>query len=427
VARAVHCLGLEDPVAESLFAELKRYVRFLPADEEALRRFAPVAQPHFRRITEAFYRRLDEHEGARKVFAGPAQVDRLKSTLEDWLARLVSGPWDEAYGELRARIGRIHVRIGLPQRYMFGAMDLVRLALVELAERASRGDAAHAASVPALHKLLDLELAIMLEAYREAYVERVQADERDEKRTLADQLALSQARQGEAQRLAALGTMAAGLAHEIRNPLNGAHLQLSLARRRLSEVTGSEVSKARAAVDIASAEVKRLAGLVEDFLEFARPPPPRRALLDLRESAEVVVALLTSEAQQSGVELTLAPGPPVRAAFDGEKMKQVLINLVRNAIDAAAPAGRIRIDVVRRGGRVHLIVEDDGRGVPPEAPIFEPFFTSKASGTGLGLSIVHRIVTDHGGTIDVESRPGCTRFAIAIPEGGPGAPGPAPA
>jgi two-component system, NtrC family, sensor histidine kinase HydH len=400
---------------ETQFAELKRYVRFLPEDEAALRAFAPHARPHFARITDEFYRRVHEHEEARKVFAGPAQVLRLKATLVQWMELLLVGPWDEAYHDRRARIGQVHARIGLPQRYMFGAMDLIRIALVEVAEAAPDDALDTAAVVPALHKVLDLELAIMLESYRESYVAQVRHDDVAEKRQLARQLAVTEARYGEAERMAALGTLAAGVAHEIRNPLNAAHLQLNVARRRLGEPGDADLGKVRSAIDLAGAEVKRLAGLIEDFLAFARPHPPRLSYLDLRETAEVITALLAPEARQSGVELTLVDGPRVGAEFDGEKWKQVLLNLLRNAIDAAQPDGHVRVEVWHDGGQACLAVEDDGCGVPLDAPIFEPFFTTKDTGTGLGLSIVHRIVTDHGGVIAVDSRPGRTRFTLSFP------------
>src|SRR5690606_25094129 len=111
------------PVRETLFQELKRYMRFGAEDEESLRRLSGLARPHFRAIAEAFYARLAEHDSAHRVFSGPAQIERLKGTLVAWMELLLTGPWDDAYYQKRARIGRTHVRIELQQRYMFGAMD----------------------------------------------------------------------------------------------------------------------------------------------------------------------------------------------------------------------------------------------------------------------------------------------------------------
>ena len=394
---------------EGWFAEMRRYVGFDGADEVALRRLAAHAEPHFGAIAEAFYQRLSEHDGARRVFADDAQVHRLKGTLELWLRLLVEGPWDEAYYQRRSRIGRRHVEIALPQRYMFGAMNLIRLSLVEIAERAfADDDAGRGAVRAALHKIIDLELAIMLESYADSFIDRVKQFERTEQ---AHQL---EVRTRRAERLASLGTMAAGLAHEIRNPLNAAHLQLTLVDRRLGRAA-PDLPGARTAAGLAAAEIQRLAALVGEFLDFARPQPLRRARVDFRETADAVVALVGPDAARGGIDLTLVAGEPVEITCDGEKVKQVLHNLVRNAIEATGQGGKVTLRVRADGPRAILEVEDDGPGFPADAPVFEPFFTTKEAGTGLGLSIVHRIVTDHGGTIDVRTRPGVTVFAVALP------------
>jgi signal transduction histidine kinase len=113
--------------------------------------------------------------------------------------------------------------------------------------------------------------------------------------------------------------------------------------------------------------------------------------------------------------------------FDDEKMKQVLLNLLRNAIEATPPGGAVAVRVQARDEQVGLDVVDQGRGVPSGAPIFEPFFTTKEQGTGLGLAIVHRIVSDHGGAVEVASQDSGTTFSIWIPMGRASPPGTATA
>src|ERR1044071_2220785 len=113
-------------MAETLFEELKRYVGFGPEDELVLRALHAVARHRFRDIAHVFYARILEHEGARNALAGESQVGHLKVSLQTWMEQLLSGPWDEGYYRLRCRIGRIHVRIALPQHYMFGAMNVLR-------------------------------------------------------------------------------------------------------------------------------------------------------------------------------------------------------------------------------------------------------------------------------------------------------------
>jgi PAS domain S-box-containing protein len=514
------------------FEELKRYVRFSVDDEAALKALLPHAQPHFKRIVDEFYERLSEHEEARAVLKGPDQLTRLKASLNGWLGLLLSGPWDQDYFEKRMRIGQMHVRVQLPQRYMFAAMNLIRIAITEIAQDVYRDDhKGRHRSVWALAKIIDIELAIMLDAYGEASLEKLQRAERMERAALERQLALSQARydeiveRGEAlivtfdaegkiqffnrcaeqtakldrraaagrhwcevfvaperreerqaacadiicgthvgtfeetmpgtarrvrwnftklpdpkhtilcaigidvtdeyemgvrmrrsERLAALGTMAAGLAHEIRNPLNAAHLQLTLLTRRLDKDGTADVKGAQEAARVVADELNRLTGLVREFLQFAKPQPLRLARGDLRTTVEEVIGLLSPEAASAGVELAVAPGPRIDAELDDERMKQVLHNLVRNAVEAVGKGGHVRLRLQSQNGEAHLFVEDDGPGLPsPDAPIFEPFFTTKQGGTGLGLAIVHRIVTDHGGRITVDSRPGRTVFEVRLP------------
>src|SRR5213075_2349144 len=122
---------------ETLFDELKRYVGFGPSDEEALRALHPVAKPHFVRVSEVFYERILQHEAARKVLTeGESMVGRLRHTLVEWMDKLFTGPWDDEYYEVRARIGRKHVDIALPQHYMFGAMNVLRQELNALVDAA---------------------------------------------------------------------------------------------------------------------------------------------------------------------------------------------------------------------------------------------------------------------------------------------------
>src|SRR3954462_2985076 len=155
-------------MTETLLEELKRYVGFGEADERALRELHPVARPHFQRIREVFYDRIPPHEGARKALTeGESMVGRLRHTLVEWMDKLLNGPWDADHYELRARIGRKHVDIALPQHYMFAAMNVLRQELNQVVDDAFLGDADRLrAARLAVGKILALELAIMLHPYR---------------------------------------------------------------------------------------------------------------------------------------------------------------------------------------------------------------------------------------------------------------------
>lgn len=220
--------------------------------------------------------------------------------------------------------------------------------------------------------------------------------------------------------LAALGTLAAGLAHEIRNPLNAAQLQLMLVERSIKRAGESVDARALDSSALVKSELNRLAGLVEDFLAFARPSDLRVDNADMSHVCEEIARLLESDAETAQVVLTSQIEPGVVARVDPEKLKQVLINLVRNAIEATGKGGTVCLKCHRIGQSVYFQIEDDGPGIPEGIDIFEPFATSKEAGTGLGLSIVHRIVTDHGGSIDYrregESK---TVFTVELPIDGP--------
>jgi PAS domain S-box-containing protein len=218
-----------------------------------------------------------------------------------------------------------------------------------------------------------------------------------------------------AERLAAVGTLAAGLAHEVRNPLNSATLQLQVLRRRLGKGDARPDSLDPVA-GLIEEEIRRLERLVDDFLSFARPRPLDLQPTGLAELCQGVLTFAEHEAAAAGVALTLDVEPDVPAIqADAARLRQVLQNLVRNALEAMPSGGRLAVRVQRAHRAVEIEVSDTGVGFADETPVFDAFFTTKSKGTGLGLSIVHGIVTDHGGTVRVRSQPGDTRFTVSLP------------
>ncbi len=222
-----------------------------------------------------------------------------------------------------------------------------------------------------------------------------------------------------AERLAAVGTMAAGLAHEVRNPLNSASLQLTVLERRLARGDGADATKP--IIGIIKSEIERLDRLVRDFLAFAKPSPLEPRPVSLGELIEAVAHLIRPEAEAAGVTVATMSTPLLPpAAGDPERLRQVLLNLTRNAVEAMLGAGgRLTLRAKPANGGVDLEVEDDGPGFADDLPVFDAFFTTKDQGTGLGLSLVHRIVADHEGTIRVQSRPGRTCFTVTLPRATP--------
>jgi PAS domain S-box-containing protein len=512
------------------FEELKRFVRFGSEDAALLRELCSQARPHFEDIAREFYERVREHDEAHAVFADEAQIARLHESLVAWLERVLSGPYDESYCEKSVRIGSVHVRVGLAQRFMFAAMTLFRLRLETVAAE-TMGQRAHR-TCQALSRILEIELALMNESYREAlaaralrlelrqrdelvraaeqsherYVRAVELagvviigldregrirlfnreaervtgyafDEVEDKlfttlvssddgnfeeaweaaqrtqdaitrpvqcaivtrtgkirelaghlsradgeasdvilagRDVTGELALA-VRVRRSEHLAAVGTLAAGLAHEIRNPLNGARLHLTYMDRALQRnQSGEEVSEA---IGVVAAEIDRLSALVSEFLDFARPDELDRRPSSIQELCQRAMMQVDPDPSTTKLSLEL-PKTPILAEIDSAKMTRVLVNLLNNAIESvsAAGGGHVLLRGYREPRQAVLEVHDDGPGLPsPAAPIFDAFYSTKPGGTGLGLAIAHRIVSDHLGSIDFESRPGQTTFRVTVP------------
>jgi PAS domain S-box-containing protein len=226
--------------------------------------------------------------------------------------------------------------------------------------------------------------------------------------------------------LAALGTLAAGFAHEIKNPLTS----VRTFTRHLARRPDDEQFRARFE-SVVPRELDRINDIVERLLELARPPRLAFALVRLPHVVDCVLELFTEQMEGHGIEVVRVYGrdvPPIHA--DEDAVHRALVNLVTNAIDAMPAGGRLTVrigwsetDVRPRRGlaftrRVRIEVEDTGQGIAPADAerVFNPFFTTKGGGTGLGLALAHKIVEDHGGTIDVRSAPGQgAMFRITLP------------
>lgn len=378
--------------------ELIHYVQFDDADRARLRELHAKLEPAFSAIAEKFYAAVWANPGAAQVLSGPEQVERLRCTLIDWMSSGLLGPYDLAFNEKRARIGRVHVRIGLAQKYMFTAVNVVRAAyLDEIAVLYPTADAL--AYVRSVDKLFDIELALMLRHYQLVSEERLVARERE---ILSD-------------RLSALQTMSAGLAHEVRNPLNAAKLQLELLERRVRKQSSDP--RLVEPIGLAHHEIQRLTEMLNEFLSFARPPELHLEQHDVVAVVREVVELERVYAERTGVAVSVAPASPAIVPVDPGKLHQVVQNLVRNAIEAAPPNGHVDIAVTLAERAVHIRVTDDGPGMTEEVQsrMFEPFYSTKEGGTGMGMSIVHSFIAMHDGRIDVVTGANGTQIDVALP------------
>ena len=217
-----------------------------------------------------------------------------------------------------------------------------------------------------------------------------------------------------AEHLATLGELAAGLAHEIRNPLAGIAGVIEIIGRDLPEGSPS-----REVLKDVQQEALHIKQILSELLDYARPRPPVFHPADLNATAEHAVALARQQVLSRPIHIELVKGeglPPVE--HDTAQIQQVLLNLLLNAIQAISGSGKIQVSVESRDASAAVTVSDTGRGIAPEylPNIFRPFFTTKGHGTGLGLSLARRIVEDHGGHIEVSSQPGVgSRFTVWVP------------
>jgi two-component system sensor histidine kinase PilS (NtrC family) len=221
-----------------------------------------------------------------------------------------------------------------------------------------------------------------------------------------------------AERLATVGQLAAGIAHEIRNPL--ASISGSIELLRQAQLASDED---RTLMAIVQREIQRLNELVGDLLDYANPRPSQPVEFDLGVLVRETLQVSRADPALAEVELAVVADEELVVHADPSKLRQVVWNLVRNAADAAAAGGKhVRVEA-RRGAepaQATITVEDDGPGIPPDrlARIFDPFYTTKQKGTGLGLATCHAVVAEHGGRIDLESEVGKgTKVVVRLPTG----------
>jgi two-component system sensor histidine kinase HydH len=215
-----------------------------------------------------------------------------------------------------------------------------------------------------------------------------------------------------AEQLAAVGQLAAGVAHEVRNPLTSIKMLVQSAREEAAGPVADDLA-------VVEREVRRIERSLQAFLDFARPPRPERRPHDLATLATDTLALVRGRANNQRVELTFEHPPgPVTAAVDADQVRQVLVNLLLNALDAMPGGGRLVLGLRRDAGWAELTVTDTGPGIDPKvAPrLFEPFVSDKETGLGLGLVTSRRLVEVHGGRLVGENRPGGgATFTVRLP------------
>ncbi|HEV7223011.1 MAG TPA: protoglobin domain-containing protein [Pirellulales bacterium] len=374
-----------------LYQELQSYVGW--TDDDALRvaGVADLIEPHIVDIIDDFYQEIGRHPDACKVITGGAeQVARLKKTLGDWLRDLVSGEYDKKYVSRRWRVGLRHVEIGLSQVFTSAALSRLRRHLLRTLERAWTGDDRRLLAVLAsLNALLDLDLAIIQDAYQTEFSQRQQRSDR----------------------LAAIGQVAGGVAHELRNPLNAVKTSayyLLNAKTPSADKTREHLERIERQIDLADRVITALS-------DFARLPAPELHPVCVETCIGEVLELNPLPA---GITVSFdyaAQLPPVLG--DARQLQIVFSNLLRNARDAMPNGGLIAIAAQQAEQDVAVTISDTGVGIPRESlgRIMEPLYSTKARGIGLGLPITRSIIDKHGGQLQVASEFGSgSRFTVRL-------------
>jgi signal transduction histidine kinase len=378
------------------YQELQRYVNWTREDARRVQSIGTLVRPSFASLVDDFYAEIENHPDARKVITGgEEQIARLKTTLCSWLEELFSGNYGQEYVERRWRVGYRHVEIGLLQVYTNAALSRLRRGLLAALEKEWQAEFHGLLRVrESLNTLLDLDLAIIEDAYQSEF----------------------QRRQAVAERLATIGKVAGGVAHELRNPLNVVKTSvyyLLNAKNASPEKIKNHLERIERQVGVADRVITALN-------DFARLPVPQVEHVDVAACLREALDLTTLPPGVS-VEWSLAsPAPIVRA--DRAQLQIVFTNLIRNARDAMPDGGTLRLIFQQQGGQVEVTIQDTGVGIPPEdlSRILEPLYSTKAKGIGLGLPIAQEIVSRHRGSLHVTSELGAgSAFTVRLPSPAP--------
>jgi signal transduction histidine kinase len=374
------------------YQELQRYVGWSNDDADRVQSVAALLEPFFGELVDDFYAEIESHPDARKVVTGgDEQISRLKKSLNGWLQELVSGHYDRDYVERRWRVGYRHVEIGLDQVYTNAALSRLRFGLLAAVTKAWQRDASELIAIrESLNKLLDLDLAIIEDAYQTEF----------------------QRRQAVAERLATIGKVAGGVAHELRNPLNVVKTSVYY----LVNSKNAPPEKVKAHLERIERQIGVADRVITALNDFARLPVPELTPVDVDAILRDILELTTLPRNIS-VEWSLG-SPPPHVLGDRAQLHIVFSNLVRNARDAMPEGGVLGFSAAPKENDIEVTISDSGVGIPPDdlARIFEPLYSTKAKGIGLGLSIAQEILGRHHGTLTVKSEPGTgSSFTVRLP------------
>jgi len=390
------------------YHELQSYVNWSNEDVERVVLAGPLTHDSFPELIDDFYEEISRHSTTASVISGgDAQIERLKQTLVGWLNDLFSGNYDAEFVERRWRVGFRHVQIGLDQAFATIALGRLRVGLTHRISQSWTSDDPIAPTLESVNKLLDLESAIINAAYHAHHTKQLQQQSKRQMEQTA--------------RLAAIGQMITGLAHESRNALQRSHACLATLMLDIGEMPDAmkQANRIQSALD-------HLQLLYEEVRNYAAPIKLDLVTISMTRLLQNVWNHLENEWRPKNhqFELNNECASECMVDVDRSRVEQIFTNLFQNAIDASKENDFVHCSLrpvdlpERENAYLEIVVQDHGKGIDELSidRIFEPFFTTKTKGTGLGLAIARRIIEKHKGTISVTSKLGQgTRFELHLP------------
>jgi signal transduction histidine kinase len=382
------------PLHRSNIQSHLQYIGITADDAAALRAARRLVVDHLPAFVDRFYKHLQNFESTRVFLSDPHTVRRLLAAQKNYVLSIFDAKFDEDYYQYRRLIGHTHFRIGLDFQSYIGSYALFLEYFLPLL-------AGDVKAQSAFNKAILLDMSVVLEAYHDGDKAALEA---------------SKAQVIQQEKLAAIGLLASGLAHEIGNPLASIHAICENQLRKHSDAVPIEMIKR------IKAQIGQLTSIVRQLVGFARPTPAEWRLADVNEfvEASLSIARLARSPKNVDIQLKLSSELP-RTYCIGDQLSQVFLNLILNAFDALPDSGgRLIVRSAVNNSSICIEVEDNGSGMPEPvlARLFTPFFTTKeiGKGTGLGLHVCDSITKNHGGDIQVRSQPDRgSIFIVRIP------------